>query len=368
MKWLLGGVSLVLLLTLVACSSPPSQQSAQRTPRPFCPTPTEQAKRLDQALTSEHIQGTFDGMVRVVQHQQLLFECGYGDADRALHKHNDSQNLYDMGSIAKTFTAAAVLQLHVQGKLSLSSRLVEFYPNAPADKRDINIEQLLAHQSGLDNFHNTSDFEPIDRDEAERRILSLPLLSQPGTDITYSNAAYTLLAAIVERVSGMDFRDYVQQQLLAPLQLNKTRFYADQALDPQYVAKGYGGKDSGQTTFAKPLTWALIGSGGMVSSVDDLQRWFQALQGGGQLSSELTGLVFQPVNKKWTLGNWAISGSSGMSIWQMGGSTDYGYTALVQYVPERDLLLVLMFNGYSAKYANATHHRISRNVLLPLLI
>ncbi|MBN7820802.1 serine hydrolase domain-containing protein [Bowmanella yangjiangensis] len=368
MKWVLGSVSLVLLLTLAACSSPPSQESLARTPRPFCPTPTEQAELLDQALTSEHSQGTFDGTVRIVQHQQLVFECGYGDADRALHKHNDVDSLSDMGSIAKTFTAAAVLQLHIEGRLPLTARLSEFYPEAPVDKRDISIEQLLAHQSGLDNFHNQSDFDPMNRDEAEKLILSMPLLSAPGGDITYSNAAYTLLAAIVERVSGIAFRDYVHQQLLAPLKLNSTGFYGDKNLDVERLAKGYGGQDSGQSTFAKPLTWALIGAGGMVSSVADLQRWFDALQGGGQLPAELTSLLFQPVNKKWTLGNWAISGSNGMSIWQMGGSNDYGYTALVQYVPERDLLVVLMFNAYSKKYANATHHRISRNVLLPLLI
>ncbi|WP_102794334.1 serine hydrolase domain-containing protein [Bowmanella denitrificans] len=368
MKSLVGITSILMLLLAGGCSTSPSDPVTQRTPHPFCALPNDMAKRLDQALAEEYQQGTFSGTVLISRQQQQVLDCSYGEADKKGQQLNNDQTLSDIGSIAKTFTAAAVLLLQAEGQLQLSDSVGHFYADAPTDKQDISILQLLTHQSGLDNFHNNSDFEAISREQAEQRILAMPLISPPGSDIAYSNAAYTLLAAIVERVSGQTFEQFVQQRLLSPLALRSTGFYTDPRLNSQPIAKGYGGQHSGERTYDKPLTWALKGAGGMLSTSKDLQRWFRALQDSEQLPAALRHQVFLPANKKWTLGNWAISGANGMSIWQMGGSTDFGYTALVQYVPERDLLIVLTLNSYSDKYANATHHRISRNLLLPLLL
>jgi CubicO group peptidase (beta-lactamase class C family) len=79
------------------------------------------------------------------------------------------------------------------------------------ESQSITIKQLLGHSSGLDNFHNDSDFELMDKAQAESRILAMPLIAKPGEKIAYSNAAYTLLAAIVEKTSGQPFQDYIQE-------------------------------------------------------------------------------------------------------------------------------------------------------------
>src|SRR5690606_9749117 len=130
-------------------------------------------------------------------------------------------------SIAKTFTAAAVLQLAANESLQLTDTLGDFYPDAAESIRRITIEQLLTHVSGLDNFHNDSDFDVMDKSEAERRILAMPLIAKPGEQVAYSNAAYTLLAAIIEQVSGQSFQQYVYDNLLDPLKLSSTGFYQD---------------------------------------------------------------------------------------------------------------------------------------------
>ena len=323
---------------------------------------------LAEELQREHLAGTFDGLVLVAHDNSVLFKQAYGCADRQSGIRNSAATISDMGSIAKTFTAAAVLHL-VQGeRLQLSDTIGDFYPGADQQVRSITIEQLLGHSSGLDNFHNDSDFELMDKAEAERRILAMPLMAVPGERIAYSNAAYTLLAAIVEQASGQSFQDYVHENLLGPLQLTNTGFYRDTHLPETHLARGYGGDDQGSTTFGKGLTWALVGAGGMVSSVDDLASWFYALEQGALFSDQAANPVYTQANERWLLGSFSQIEINGEPVIQMGGSTDFGYTALIQSVANRDLLIVLLLNGHDRKYANASHHRLSRNHMLPTLL
>lgn len=323
---------------------------------------------LADELQREHMAGTFDGLVLVAEGNTVLFESAYGCADREGSVKNSAAAIFDMGSIAKTFTAAAVLQLAQNERLQLSDTIGDFYPTAPDEAKPITVTQLLGHSSGLDNFHNDSDFELMDKAQAESRILSMPLIAKPGEKIAYSNAAYTLLAAIVEKVSNQPFQDYVHDNLLTPLNLSKTGFYQDPRISIRNMARGYGGDDQGSTTFEKGLTWALIGAGGMVTSIDDLATWSAALKNGTIFPAETPNSVFTEANERWLLGSLAQIDVSGESIVQMGGSTDYGYTALIQFVPNRDLLIVLLLNAHDSKYKNATHHRLSRNHILPILL
>jgi CubicO group peptidase (beta-lactamase class C family) len=323
---------------------------------------------LANELQREHMAGTFDGLVLVAQRDVVLFKSAYGFADRVGSVKNSAAAIFDMGSIAKTFTAAAVLQLVQNENLQLSDAIGAFYPMAPDEVKSITIMQLLGHASGLDNFHNDSDFELMDKAQAERRILEMPLIAKPGEKIAYSNAAYTLLAAIVEKVSNKSFQDYVHDNLLTPLNLSNTGFYQDQRVSSSHLARGYGGDDQGRTTFEKGLSWALIGAGGMVTSINDLAIWSAALKNGAMFPAGASNLVFSKTNERWLLGSLAQVEISGESIIQMGGSTDYGYTALIQFVPNRNILIVMLLNANNSKYKNATHHRLSRNHILPILL
>lgn len=320
---------------------------------------------LADELQREHMAGTFDGLVLVAEGDAVLFKSAYGYADREGSVKNSAVTIFDMGSIAKTFTAAAVLQLVQNGKLQLSDTIGNFYPTAPDEVKTITIMQLLGHSSGLDNFHNDSDFELMDKAEAESRILAMPLIAKPGEKIAYSNAGYTLLAAIVEKVSEQPFQDYVHNNILTPLNLSNTGFYQDQRISVSNMARGYGGDDQGSTTYEKGLTWALVGAGGMVTTIDDLAAWSTALKNGTIFPDRASNSVFSEVNERWLLGSLAQVEISGESIIQMGGSTDYGYTALIQFVPSQDILIVLLLNAHDSKYKNATHHRlrVSRNAV-----
>lgn len=323
---------------------------------------------LADEIQREHMSGTFDGLLLVSEGDTVLFKSAYGCADREGSVKNSVAAISDMGSIAKTFTAAAVLQLAQNERLQLSDTIGDFYPTAPDKLKLITITQLLGHTSGLDNFHNDSDFELMDKAQAESRILAMPLIAKPGDKIAYSNAAYTLLAAIVEKASSQPFQEYIHNNLLTPLGLSHTGFYQDTRISAHKLARGYGGNHQGSTTFEKGLTWALVGAGGMVTSIDDLVTWFTALKSGTIFPDGMPNLVFTEANERWLLGSFSQIEINGESIIQMGGSTDYGYTALIQFVPNRELLIVLLLNAHDSKYSNATHHRLSRNHILPILL
>lgn len=354
----------LLVLFLSGCSGVPDCRNVSS----IIQLDNEIITNLAGELQREHMAGTFDGLVLVAEGNTVLFKSTYGCADREGSEKNSVAAISDMGSIAKTFTAAAVLQLAQNERLQLSDTIGDFYPTAPDEVKLITIMQLLGHSSGLDNFHNDSDFELMDKAQAESRILAMPLIAKPDEKIAYSNAGYTLLAAIVEKVSGQSFQDYVHDNLLVPLNLNNTGFYQDQRISVHNMARGYGGDDQGSTTFEKGLTWALVGAGGMVTSIDDLAIWSAALKNGTIFSAGSSNPVFTEANERWLLGSLAQVEINGEPIIQMGGSTDYGYTALIQFVPNRDLLIVLLLNAHDSKYKNATHHRLSRNHILPILI
>lgn len=353
-----------MVTALYGCGSAPEFRATT----PLITTDHKMISTLADELQREHLAGTFDGLVLVAQGNTVLFKNAYGYADRKGSVKNSITTISDMGSIAKTFTAAAVLQLVQKKRLQLSDTIGDFYPTAPMKSQSITIKQLLGHSSGLDNFHNDSDFELMDKAQAESRILAMPLIAKPGEKIAYSNAAYTLLAAIVEKSSGQPFQDYIQDHLLTPLKLNNTGFYHDSRLATQNMARGYGGNDPGKTTFEKGLTWALIGAGGMVTSIDDLATWTAALQHGTIFPAGTPNSVLMEANERWLLGSLAQIKVNAESIVQMGGSTDFGYTALIQFVPKRDLLIVLLLNAHDDKYKNATHHRLSRDHILPKLL
>lgn len=357
-------ITILIVTALSGCSSAPEC----RTVTPLITTDNKMISTLADELQREHLAGTFDGLVLVAEGNTVLFKSAYGFADRKGSVNNSVATISDMGSIAKTFTAAAVLQLVQKKRLQLSDTIGNFYPAAPMESQSITIKQLLGHSSGLDNFHNESDFELMDKAQAERRILAMPLIAKPVEKIAYSNAAYTLLAAIVEKTSGQPFQDYIQDHLLTPLNLNNTGFYHDSRLSTQNMARGYGGNAPGKTTFEKGLTWALIGAGGMVTSIDDLATWSAALKHGTIFPAGTPNSILIEANERWLLGSLAQINVNGESIVQMGGSTDYGYTALIQFVPNRDLLIVLLLNAHDDKYKNATHHRLSRNHILPKLL
>jgi Beta-lactamase class C and other penicillin binding proteins len=223
----------------------------------------------------------FSGVVRLEKDGSLILEKGYGKANRATGAPFTASTVVQIGSNTKDFTAVAILQLQDRGNLNVSDQLGKFFPDAPADKRGITLLQLLNHRAGFP-IGLGGDFEPVSRDQLIRNAMSFKLLFTPGTRENYSNTGYSILAAIIEKVSGKSYDEYVRDNILAPLNLTHTGFLLPHfALNS--LAHGYapGGRDAG-TMLEHPHAsdgpyWNLRGNGGMLSTASDMHAFYKAL-------------------------------------------------------------------------------------------
>jgi CubicO group peptidase (beta-lactamase class C family) len=174
----------------------------------------------------------------------------------------------------------------------------KYFPGVPSDKNAITIRHLLSGQSGLpDFFHAESDWDAdlawIDRETAERRILSQELLFRPGTNDAHSHGAFVLLAALVERVSEISYYSFIRENFLDPAGMSRTGEYGEiRGLSVSDFAADAGPQFAGLPNIPPnwgPTSWLIKGSGGMYSTVDDLLKFYDFVRSEKVLSSKYNG-------------------------------------------------------------------------------
>jgi CubicO group peptidase (beta-lactamase class C family) len=244
--------------------------------------------RIGAIVESERRRG-FSGVVLVARGRRFSFSRGVGLADRTRRTPITARTVFDIGSVTKPLTLAAALALVEDGRLELSDRLGDLLPGVPDDKRAITVRQLLAHRAGLPEYVVDSpggDFHELSRDKALRRILSQPLRFEPGTDYGYSDAGYTVAAALIEDASGRSFEDFLRERILERGGMMSAGFYGDR-WQRSRVAIGYGRRTHGARNAPDAwshVSWSLKGAGGVVASARDLRNWTRRLWGGRVLS------------------------------------------------------------------------------------
>ena len=238
------------------------------------------SSRADSVVRAAALEG-FSGVVRVEQNGKVILEKGYGLADRAARIPFDARTVVQIGSNTKDFTAVAILQLAERGRLTLDDPITRFFPDAPADKRAITVHHLLEHEAGFP-LGLGGDFERRSRDELVTEAMRFKLLFEPGSKRSYSNTGYSLLAAIIEQMSGTSYDEYVRTNILNPIGLTDTGFHLPR-FDDRRLAHGYrsGGEDAGTMLSRGHASdgpwWNLRGNGGMLSTVGDMSRFYKAL-------------------------------------------------------------------------------------------
>jgi len=229
----------------------------------------------------------YSGSALVARGGRVLLHRGYGLADRARGVPYTAETLFDVASISKQFTAAAILALEMDGKLKVEDTLGRFFPVAPEDKAAITLHQLLTHTSGLrDTFGE--EYETATREELLRRVFASQLLSRPGRRYRYSNGGYSVLAAVVEVASGQSYGAYLRERLFERAGMRSTGF----RLPPRQLAllaHGYTADGDWGTPLDHPWApdgpwWILRGNGGILSTTGDLYRWHLALAGDAVLA------------------------------------------------------------------------------------
>ena len=221
----------------------------------------------------------FHGQVLVAQNGEILLHEGYGWANREKQIPNTAQTAFDTGSINKVFTGIAIMQLVENGQIGLTDTLEKFFYGIPSDKKDITIEQLLQHRSGLDDYIGKHDFDPYTQEEALTKIFDTPLVSEPGKEYIYSNAGYVLMGILLENLTGQPYRDLMCNQVFQPANMQKTGWYSQRIWGEDEVATGYvkGENQKSPYEWDAPL-WALLASGGLVHPLSDLFHAHEALK------------------------------------------------------------------------------------------
>lgn len=237
----------------------------------------------------------------VVHHGQVVFRRGYGVTDlHTLHKIDERTN-FRLASVTKQFTAACIMLLARDGKLSYDDHLTRFFPEFPAYGNSITVRNLLNHTSGLQDYEDLLSQQypdtppekiPQIRDAGVLKLLKqqTSLKFSPGTKWEYSNSGYAVLAMIVEKVSGKPFGEFLQERIFTPLQMKNTLAYEKGRNEVPHRAYGHTKEDDGWHETDQSPTSAVLGDGGIYSSLDDLAKWDRALR----LHTLLTEAEMQP--------------------------------------------------------------------------
>lgn len=301
----------------------------------------ELGHRLDEYLSRITPFG-FAGAALLAKDGEIVLNKGYGLANRADKVPNTAQTVFSTGSISKQFTAAAIMKLEMQGKLHTSDPLPKFFPDVPADKANITLHQLLTHTAGIINYSG-EDFVMADKEETVLKILAAPLRFVPGEDYAYSNAGYSLLAAIIEQVAQQPCEHFLQEQLLAPAGLQHTGYRLPNWSEMD-VAHWYNGRSDFGTTLEKPYpSWNLLGNGGILSTTEELFRWHQALLGDEILSQAAKEKMCTPDFQDYAYG-WRVVETEYGRCLQHNGASSYGSSALFRRYVDADVVLVLFCN------------------------
>jgi CubicO group peptidase (beta-lactamase class C family) len=245
-------------------------------------------QRLDSLIRAAEAQG-FHGVVLVEQRGHTALLQGYGFANHASQARFTPSTVVQIGSNTKDFTATVIYQLVEEGRLRLTDSLPRFFAGVPSDKRGITVEQLLGHRAGLP-LGVAGDDVPLSKADMLERLWALTLAAPPGTTSKYSNLGYSILAAIVEQLTGRPFDAVLAERVFDPAGMRETGLQLPR-FDRARLAHGYaGGADRG-VILDKPHDadghlWSLRGNGGLLSTVRDMQRFYQALRGPTLLREE----------------------------------------------------------------------------------
>jgi CubicO group peptidase (beta-lactamase class C family) len=314
------------------------------------------AEFLDARL-AEIVQGESPGAaVLVSQRGEILFEKGYGYANLEHRVPVTPETKFRIGSITKQFTAAAILLLQEQGKLSVDDPLSKFIPDFPRGD-EVRIHHLLHHDSGIRSYTDKPDFfktvtVAIEPGELINSFKTDPFDFSPGQGWHYNNSGYFLLGYIIAQVSGQSYADFLKTHIFDPLQMHDTGVHdAQDILSDE--ATGYAYE---QGRLRKALDWNMSragGAGALYSTVEDLHRWNEGVFEGRVLNDESLKAALTPVQLRDGVTGlsygygWVIGEFRGLKEIQHGGGLNGFVSQLARY-PEHDFTVTVLANAAPA--------------------
>jgi D-alanyl-D-alanine carboxypeptidase len=301
------------------------------------------ARRVDAYMEPLVRMNDFSGAVLVARRGKIMARRAYGLASVEQRVPATPTTAFGIGSVTKTFTAAAIELLAERGRLSLADPLSKFFPGFPRGN-DISLAQILAHTSGIPDYYDLPEyaarrFEPMPAAAFAALVAGKPLESQPGTSSHYSNSGYRLLASVVEQASGLPYAEFLRTEFFAPLGMKDTGNLSDRILVPG-LAQGYDpGFPPERLQHAAPVsaTW-LEGNGSLYSTVDDLLRWANAVRAERFVHASRLPYPY----------GWGQRERFGRDAIEQTGRVPIGYVSYLAIYPGEDLEVVVLGNVQAA--------------------
>lgn len=290
--------------------------------------------------------------VMIINDSEMVFQKCYGLANLNTKEQISSQTNFRLASVTKQFTAMCVLMLIQRNQVKLETTLKSIFPEFPEYGKKITIKNLLQHTSGLIDYEDlipdTATIQVKDKDVLEIIMKTDSTYFEPGSKHQYSNTGYALLSLVVEKFSGKPFREFLNQNIFYPIGMNNTTAFENNINEVKNRAYGYTvTKDSVEFT-DQSITSAVLGDGGIYSSLDDLYKWNQALYNETLISKNF-------LEESWTEGTtidgnkfpygygWRLESYKKYKVVYHTGSTR-GFRNIIYCIPEQKFTMIILTN------------------------
>lgn len=303
--------------------------------------------KLDEFITAynENCTYKYSGSILVAKGSEILLDKGYGMANYEENVPNKPDTVFAIGSLTKSFTATAIMQLQEKKLLNVNDPISKYIDgNKRGD--DITIHHLLTHTSGLkrDGLVLGSSEVPLKKNiDFINQANEAALMFEPGEGYSYSNAGYVILAAIIEKVSGKPYHDYIKDHILIPLKMT----HSSLGMDDSYVqnqAVGYNILTDAPRKLTLTNFSCITGAGNIYSTVEDMYKYDRALYNEKLLSKESLDKMFATYSTGHYGYGWGVSERFGHREISHQGHIDGYYSSMIRF-PDDDLVLIFLCNN-----------------------
>lgn len=297
-----------IIALFLACKSPASKERKVRTvPDGYLDSialiyePENADKRIDEFMMQLHRRSGFNGNVLVARDGKIIYEKAIGWAD---HLHRDSlkiNSVFELASVSKPFTSTAIMMLVEDGKIRLDQQVKDFYPDFPYDS--ITVEMLLTHRSGMMNYvYFVDDLWKSQKKDERKGITNQDVLkliaehkpapySKPGKKFHYNNSNFMVLAAIIEKVSGKKYSEFMAENIFKPLGMKNSAVYSKAEYD-KIPVDVVGHDRTWRRSVAQNFLDGPVGDKGVYSTIHDLYLFDRAMRKGKLLKSATMDSVY----------------------------------------------------------------------------
>ncbi|MEM6633431.1 MAG: serine hydrolase domain-containing protein [Bacteroidota bacterium] len=330
-RFVLWGILPILLLPACQVSSPSSTQDTL-------------LGKIDSLLQTYHEQNAFNGTALVLDSGKVLYQKALGLAQKEPDEALTMESVFYLGSLAKQFTAMAVMLLQYEEKLDYDRSIRTYLPELPPLCDSITPRHMLTHTSGLWDYYGLGAYKDGFRNEDVWNLVQEmdSLEFAPGTQYSYSNTAYVLLSMLVEKLSGQTFGEYLKEHIFDPLEMNSSVVF--DLTEPDIANRVTGYTSEGNPDDYKAFT---TGGGGIFSNIPDLLKWEASLYSNSYFPQTVIQDAYQPYQLTDTSFSyygfgWRIDEENG-NIVQHSGSLA-GFRTFMYRDIDRQLVVILLSN------------------------